>query len=145
MESRIGVSSLAKKTSSKSSKKSTAKSTAKKTTAKRARTKRAASTTAAKTISKDEVKAAVIEANAESMAMCCVPDDVTDEHRVFSHIMYIIFLASAAIAAYYTAMMWIDPAPTTDSWRYFPVKALVLLGWAYFFKTFAHRIHHPHH
>ncbi len=62
---------------------------------------------------------------------------------MFSHIMYILFLLAAAIAAYYTFGMWMEPSLAAV--QYLPVKALVLLGWAYFFKTFAHRIHHPLH
>lgn len=65
----------------------------------------------------------------------------TEEHRVFSHVMYILFLVAAAGAAFFTFAMWQSGLGE----EYYPFMALVLLGWAYFFKTFAHRIHHPHH
>ncbi|MFT4250228.1 MAG: hypothetical protein ACMXYD_02610 [Candidatus Woesearchaeota archaeon] len=65
-----------------------------------------------------------------------------EEHRVFSHIMYILFLFAAALAAYYTFTMLFEPE--LQGVAYMPVKALVLLGWAFVFKTLAHRIHPPH-
>jgi hypothetical protein len=66
-----------------------------------------------------------------------------EEHRVFSHLMYLLFLVATALAAYYTFNMFIQPE--TQAVTYMPVKALVLLGWAFIFKTFGHRIHYPHH
>lgn len=68
-----------------------------------------------------------------------------EEHRVFSHLMYLLFLASAAIAAYYTFSMFVYPPETTQAAQFYPVKTLVFLGWAFVFKTLGHRIHPPHH
>jgi hypothetical protein len=81
-----------------------------------------------------------------------VEHEPTEEHRVFSHVMYILFLIAAALAAYYTFSMWMStqifrPGDAFDlsSDRYLPVKALVMIGWAFLFKTFAHRVHIPRH
>jgi hypothetical protein len=62
-----------------------------------------------------------------------------EEHRIFSHLMYLLFLLAAALAAYYTFGMFIEPE--TQGVTFMPVKALVLLGWAFIFKTLGHRIH----
>lgn len=64
-----------------------------------------------------------------------------DEHRVLSHLMYILFLIAVAISLYYTFNMFAFSNSPAD----LPMKALVLLGWAFLFKTFGHRIHHPYH
>lgn len=71
----------------------------------------------------------------------CGGYDTTEEHRVFSHLMYILFLIAAAIAAYYTY----NTFQYNVSEDFLPVKGLLFLGWAYLFKVFAHRVHFPHH
>lgn len=70
-----------------------------------------------------------------------VKNQQPEEHRIFSHLMYLLFLLAAALAAYFTFGML--TAPETQGVTYMPVKALVLLGWAFIFKTLAHRIHGP--
>lgn len=67
-----------------------------------------------------------------------------EEHRVFSHLMYLLFLISAAIAAYYTFGLLVEPPEVNELTSYNGVKALVFLGWAFIFKTLGHRIHPPH-
>lgn len=62
-----------------------------------------------------------------------------DEHKVFSHLNYIGFLLVSAFAAYFTTQLLFSPDLQTP--EQFGIKALVLLGWAFIFKTFAHRIH----
>ena len=62
-----------------------------------------------------------------------------EEHKVFSHLMYILFLITGGLAAWYTYWMFALEDP-----GFFPVKALVMLGWAFIFKTLGHRIHPPH-
>ena len=64
---------------------------------------------------------------------------IYEEHKVFSHLMYIMFLVTSAFAAYYTFMMFMQDNP-----GFAPVKALVMLAWAFIFKTLGHRIHAPH-
>ena len=70
--------------------------------------------------------------------------EFSEEHRVFSHLMYLLFLISAAIAAFYTFSMFVYPPETTQAAQFYPVKTLVFLGWAFVFKTLGHRIHPPH-
>ncbi len=101
----------------------------KKATKKTTTTKRV---TAKKTVAKKPVKVEQYVQNPE----------FSDEHRVFSHVMYLLFLVAAAIAAYFTFGMF--TSEYTSGGEFFPVKALVLLGWAFLFKVFAHRIHPPH-
>lgn len=67
-----------------------------------------------------------------------------EEHRVFSHIMYLLFLVSAGIGAYYTFGMLVEPPEINELTSYYGVKALVFIGWAFIFKTLGHRIHPPH-
>lgn len=67
-----------------------------------------------------------------------------EEHRIFSHLMYLLFLISAAIAAYYTFGMLIEPPEVNELTSFYGVKALVFLAWAWVFKTLAHRVHPPH-
>ena len=67
--------------------------------------------------------------------------DIADEHRVFSHIMYLLFLVAAALAFVFTIALLVENPET----NYNGIKALVLIGWAFLFKTFGHRIHYPHH
>lgn len=66
-----------------------------------------------------------------------------EEHRVFSHLMYLLFLISAAMAAYYTFGMLIQPPEASVATEFYGVKALVFLGWSFVFKTLGHRIHLP--
>ena len=67
----------------------------------------------------------------------CEPVEFAEEHRVLSHLMYIAGLVAGAFAFLLTLQLLFD----TGSTECLGVKALLLLGWAYFFKTFAHRIH----
>ena len=67
-----------------------------------------------------------------------------EEHRIFSHLMYVLFLISSAIAAYYTFGMINQPPELWPTTTYYPVKALVFLGWSFLFKTLGHRVHPPH-
>ena len=67
-----------------------------------------------------------------------------EEHRIFSHLMYVLFLISAAIAAYYTFGMLVYPPEETKLTQWYGIKALVFLGWAFVFKTLGHRVHPPH-
>ena len=69
------------------------------------------------------------------------PYELEDEHRVLSHLMYILFLFAAGFAALFTAFLFTQ----LGEMEYAGIKALVLLGWAFLFKTFGHRMHYPHH
>ena len=109
---------MAKKASKKSSKKSKAKkkSSRKKTASKRSAAKKTAPKTAPETV-------------------------LQDEHTVLAHLMWILFLFSAGLAAVFTVQFLLQQATAPE---YYGVAALVLLGWAFVFKVFAHRVHPPH-
>ena len=103
-------------------KKATKKSTKKKTVAKR---------TASKT------------SKPQSVAAEPAPRyEPKDEHLVLSHLMYILFLFAAGLAAVFTVQFLMEKATVPE---YYGVAALVFLGWAFVFKVFAHRVHAPHH
>ena len=51
------------------------------------------------------------------------------------------FLRESALAFVFTIALIVEYPET----NYNGIKALVLIGWAFLFKTFGHRIHYPHH
>lgn len=106
---------MAKKASKQSTKKKTASRKTKKTSAKR---------------------------SANKTAQPVVPPYAPkDEHIVLSHLMWILFLFAAGLAAVFTVQFLMERASQPE---YYGVAALVFLGWAFVFKVFAHRIHPPH-
>lgn len=119
---------MAKKASKKSSKKTTAKTTAKKTTAKKRSTQQ---TTAPKTAPAPQPITTVVETS-------MTRPGPKDEHLVLSHMMWILFLFSSGLAAVFTVQFLMEKASSSE---YYGVAALVLLGWAFVFKMFAHRMH----
>lgn len=64
--------------------------------------------------------------------------DMKEEHRTFSHVMYVLFLIAVAIAGYFTFEAFrgiaLDP-------NFYGVLGILMLAWAYIFWRFAHEIH----
>jgi len=108
---------------------------AKKASTKSSKTAKTASKRSAKTTIAPKTVQPVVETPASRPAPRFEP---RDEHLVLSHLMWILFLFSAGLAAVFTVQFLMENATSPE---YFGVAALVLLAWAFVFKIFAHRVH----
>lgn len=91
--------------------------------------------TAVKSVVPKEVKPApVFEAPKNALV-----DGMRPEHRTFSHVMYILFLITVTIAAFFTFASFKRLATIEEMYG---ILALVFLMWSFLFWEFGHRIHH---
>lgn len=106
----------------------------------KSRSKKTAKKSTRKSTRKSAPKVAPKVTNVDAGCAWC-KNELEDEHRVLSHLMYILFLFSAGFAAIFTIFLFTQNS--SAEWN--GLKALVLIGWAFLFKMFGHRIHVPHH
>ena len=64
---------------------------------------------------------------------------MAQEHRTFSHVMYVLFLIAVTIAAFFTFASFKFLADRTE---FYGMLAIVFLLWSFLFWEFGHRIHH---
>jgi hypothetical protein len=64
--------------------------------------------------------------------------EINQQHRTFSHVMYVLFLVAVTIATYFTFQSFRVVAMQPN---FYPVFAILLLLWSFLFWEFGHRMH----